>query len=1168
MRPSESQWLFWLLVCSFVGASHAQVIEWDNGGGNMNWTSALNWAPNGLPGSGNEVIIGNLANAQNDETIIDRDFTVKSLHIEGFASANTAGNLLRAESVNLGFAGELIVTKRPDGPSLEVFDLTVSNFSNLQMNGGEAIVAGILNSTGGGFVSGHGHIEFTDSPTSASSVFVNNGTFSSSRPTGVADQERYTLQLSGDSANARLDLDGVGNNRSVIVGEQTTMRLGVRAFNHRANMFLNAGSIFDSHHAFQVASTGIVHVDAETTLSGVAEEATIRGGGFVGLSGATLNINSGALNMDTASEFNPISTINVAGGATLRFNETSRIRGNLEVGQFGTLEINSNVVVENANLDWDGTGTSVSRIGTGGRLEIAADSVDPADGQFHDSVQINGGTLVTNFANTDFVIGAGLGSLIMDATTGTSRLEGSDFVVNGSLRAQGTGVPRIVTATTFNASGNSQVDADADLFFTRGLTFNGGSSHTGSGEISIGSDTIVNGDTMINMPDGIYQLDSNQGNQTMTLNADFIINARTLRSEVGRAGFGNYTIHVANNHAKLFVNLTDANDAWTLGGDGVINVNGADGNQTAIDGSDVNVLGRINVNRTAQTEARMNIEDGGVVFVSASKELYMNGGSNTNPHQLNGGSILGAGTVSSTAGLRGYGRVATPLNFVNGADLVVDGGVLFLENVLQNAHEVVIQPDATLFTSQPLDTSRFASLNLLGGTLDGVLFLNHGRTEGHGSILSGGLTNTGDIIARNGDLFIDTANAPDLDGGNVNAMLHAMSGNIRIADVIDGLFDGVLRMEPGNHVEFMEAWALGRSGLLQLFGTANNPSELKGNLASIYGKGEIVGESIISSRVDFNDRATMTLADSSDRLTLENNAVINQGAVFEGDGRLRVVDPGQILLRNGAVVGVHVENEGDVFASSFGVSDLRSYEQSENGTLVFPLQPNGTGLLRFDDNAILDGELSILLTGTYNPSLGDSFELIQADRVIGEFTGLSLPSLDPGLDWLVDYGQTDVKLSVIEMIANPGDFDRDGDYSCADVDLLVSAIVQQSSDLEFDLTGDGNVNQQDLDAWLAEAGAAELNSGQPYLYGDANLDSVVDASDFNIWNGNKFTSTSAWCSGDFNADGSVDTSDFNIWNSNKFQSANAGASVVPEPTAFVLACLGLVGVQSIRRRKR
>lgn len=134
-----------------------------------------------------------------------------------------------------------------------------------------------------------------------------------------------------------------------------------------------------------------------------------------------------------------------------------------------------------------------------------------------------------------------------------------------------------------------------------------------------------------------------------------------------------------------------------------------------------------------------------------------------------------------------------------------------------------------------------------------------------------------------------------------------------------------------------------------------------------------------------------------------------------------------------------------------------------------------------------------------------------------------------------------------------GDFDGDGDYGCADVDRLVAEIVNGTNSPDFDLTGDGAVNQDDLTAWLAEAGAAENASGNPYLPGDANLSGVVDFLDFNIWAANRFTDQPAWCLGDFNASGVVDFLDFNIWASYRFQS-----SFVPEPSSLALLLLGVV----------
>ena len=129
-----------------------------------------------------------------------------------------------------------------------------------------------------------------------------------------------------------------------------------------------------------------------------------------------------------------------------------------------------------------------------------------------------------------------------------------------------------------------------------------------------------------------------------------------------------------------------------------------------------------------------------------------------------------------------------------------------------------------------------------------------------------------------------------------------------------------------------------------------------------------------------------------------------------------------------------------------------------------------------------------------------------------------------------------------------GDFDADGIYGCSDIDALVTEIAAGTNRSEFDLNGDNLVDLADRDAWLAEAGAENLASGNAYLLGDANLDGVVDVGDFNVWNGNKFTTSDGWCSGDFTADGVVDVADFNVWNGNKFQSSDAA---IPQPIVVI-----------------
>ena len=153
-----------------------------------------------------------------------------------------------------------------------------------------------------------------------------------------------------------------------------------------------------------------------------------------------------------------------------------------------------------------------------------------------------------------------------------------------------------------------------------------------------------------------------------------------------------------------------------------------------------------------------------------------------------------------------------------------------------------------------------------------------------------------------------------------------------------------------------------------------------------------------------------------------------------------------------------------------------------------------------------------------------------------------------------------------------GDFNNDGFWNCDDINALSTAIASGSTDLSFDMNGDGLINAADItdagNGWLAVGGANNpaQTGGNPFINGDANLSGAVDGSDFGIWNTNKFSNTSAWCSGDFNASGGVDGSDFGVWNGNKFTSS-ASVSSVPEPTSVLglVWMVSLFGVRVIRR---
>ncbi len=155
----------------------------------------------------------------------------------------------------------------------------------------------------------------------------------------------------------------------------------------------------------------------------------------------------------------------------------------------------------------------------------------------------------------------------------------------------------------------------------------------------------------------------------------------------------------------------------------------------------------------------------------------------------------------------------------------------------------------------------------------------------------------------------------------------------------------------------------------------------------------------------------------------------------------------------------------------------------------------------------------------------------------------------------------------LHLCAGKADLDFDGTVDIHDIDVLVSAIAEEVFTDFYDLNGDTLLDAGDITEWLALAGSQLLPSGNSFIMGDANLDGVVDTSDFNVWNANKFTDTLLWSDGNFNGDAGVDVSDFNIWNTTKFTASDTVS--VPEPDAAknMLAWFAMIGWLFIAERR-
>ena len=267
---------------------------------------------------------------------------------------------------------------------------------------------------------------------------------------------------------------------------------------------------------------------------------------------------------------------------------------------------------------------------------------------------------------------------------------------------------------------------------------------------------------------------------------------------------------------------------------------------------------------------------------------------------------------------------------------------------------------------------------------------------------------------------------------------------------------------------------------------------------------------------------------------------------------------------------VSIDDNGDADFFSFSVDNAGTadFRLSPKGATYFQ-GPQGGSQSLFNAKTVSDLTLSIYDSnqslvqtvdnaGVGNDELLDGFALDQAGtyfaRVTGDANNVQLYTLEVDLD-------------IGEGAGPDGDFNDNDVYGCEDIDALVVEIVAGTNSPDFDLTGDGDVDMEDLAAWRAEAGDINLGPGLVFLEGDADLDGYVDGRDALIWNGQKFTATSAWCSGDFDASGAVDDLDYAIWRANRFSSSfTSGAPAVPEPTGWICLAWGLVALLPRRGR--
>ncbi len=989
---------FAILSCPLLAT--AVTIAWDDGYtglGNKQWTQSLNWSPNVLPAAGDDVIIGNLAAAQGDATLINQDFTIGSLTLMSGASADTSSNFLQINGpLDIGLASRMIISRHNSGPSTPSFQMggpiSIANLGSFDIRGGFARLGGSVTVSLGGAFEGYGDFQFTNGLGSATTIFTNNGSLRTGRASGAAANEHFILRLRANDADGFIDLDGVNDNRVVNIVENTTLDLDMSIRTFRGTMTMAASSVFDAQPGLVSSGGAVFEINAATANAGVPATATIRGESL-NLSDATINVNTGTLVIESDLTGNALSSIVLDPNSTLQLDGDVTYSGTLTRSATGRNDwiINGNTELSGGAIHWGLSAVDDTVINDGGELRMVGDfNVGTlSENKYHGEIFLNRGRLtLPTLINAPVLAGR----VNVTTSSGVSQIVGK-AIYEDTISVTGNGYANFNQAVTLQDAGRFALQGNMRTFNT--VTFGSGALNFGAGNwIFLGAAT-VDANTTIDLSSGIFDLSSNPTSRTHELNADWTIEADSLGGSVG--GNQPVTFDINNVNVTLTVNLTNPADGWTLGPLGTLNVRTPGSLSTSLAGSDVRIEGRVNVEHSQRFVARVDLAQTGIIDLrTASTVFYLNGGSTGELNTISGGFINGAGILrSSLSGLTGFGTINPDIGFTGGADLMANGGTLVINGDIQSADVVRVEQAGTLRVNTPLDTGNMNELQMRGGRLVATTLTNSGFLEGYGTVEANSLTNIGSIRGATGQtLIIDTVQPPNLDGidgVNLFGTVEARFGSITIVDPLADAYSSTALVAADQVLDFQAGWRLDNAGTLDFLGF-NTPAVLRGGTTFLEGMVDVDRLGAIEARTLLQSTARVTLNDIDDQLLLRDHTTIAIGATFSGNGKIVNEAGARLEALSGAIVMVDVVNAGELDINNApGTIALRSFQQLATGEFDLDLGSAATEsyqrMLLVEDG-LLDGTLSVGLLGGFAPR---SAITLRSSRPVSERSPVSLP---------------------------------------------------------------------------------------------------------------------------------------------------------------------------------
>ncbi len=573
-------------------------------------------------------------------------------------------------------------------------------------------------------------------------------------------------------------------------------------------------------------------------------------------------------------------------------------------------------------------------------------------------------------------------------------------------------------------------------------------------------------------------------------------------------------------------------------------------------------------------DGRLEGEGLGTGGILVEGGVFVAGGETNNPITLMGGALVPSGVI------RGSIDVLAPADIVNEGSGEISGMVrgdhsLTFESIVDYENPLLIGGDNSLYRGDVVINSGTVRVERGSSLGSGTIRVNMG-----GRLELGSTTTANNIEIDGGEIFSREAPAETTGVVSVRSTAYVGADNDNFGFVLSGgveLADGSRLYKVGD-ADLSITGEIGVTGTAEIVlpqGAVNVSGVLtprtENAVLNIVG----LGFEQLDLSLHVPDRTTLNVQQNGGAARLQvsegqfvgGNGVVGNDLEFAAGATVR---PGDSV---GELTGAGDVTWGAAAGYQWEINDAMHPKGVENGKGADLLLVGDTlEITASDDLPFSIGVMSIDSSG--QPAVLENFDLRESyhwtlasaasvvgfdrDRFELDVTSfLATNEIAPGAEFGLELMNSELVLKYDASVSI--DINGDSSVTVDDIDLLVGEIVAGGT--RFDLSGDGEVDENDLSVWLTKAGVY-LGFDGALLSGDANLDGVVGAADLNVVGLNWQQGVSTWSAGDFTADGIVNAADLNRIGRNWLADVTTSVAALPEPGVSGISLLLILATLS------